>query len=60
MQAGSGAETTSYLIGIKGSFHGIKQQGCGAGCSPPFVVEVKNGRAVPPFSYSIMACCLMK
>jgi hypothetical protein len=48
VQAGSGAHTASYPMGIGGSFTGGKRQGREADRSPPSSAEVKNGGAIPP------------
>jgi hypothetical protein len=42
VQTGSGVHTTSYKIGIWGSFPGVKRQGLEAEHSPPTSAEVKK------------------
>jgi hypothetical protein len=42
VQTGAGAHPSSYLIGTRGTFPGVKRPGREADHSPPSSVEVKN------------------
>jgi hypothetical protein len=42
VQNGSAAHPASYPMGTRGSFPGVKQQGCEADHSPPSSAEVRN------------------
>jgi hypothetical protein len=42
VQTGSGAHPASCPVGVRGSFPGVKRQGCETDLSPPSSAEVKN------------------
>jgi hypothetical protein len=58
VQTASGVHQTSYAIGTKGPFPGVKRQGHEADYSPPTSAEVKKTiyTSTPP--YAFMAQCL--
>jgi hypothetical protein len=52
VQAGSGAHTALYGMGIEGSFRGLKRPGHEADYSPPITAEAKNDGAIHLFTHT--------
>jgi hypothetical protein len=61
VQNGSGAHPSSYPMGNRGSFRGVKRPGREADHSPPSSAEVKNAWSYTSTpQYAFMAWCLFK